>query len=509
MSGLSLFLDGLVTSLQPMNLIAVAVGAILGTIVGVLPGFGPVSAVALLVPLSFQMSPQTALIMMAGVYYGAMYGGSTTSILLNVPGESASVVTCIDGHQLALKGRAGSALGISAIGSFLAGTFGVVVLMVLAPLLSRVAIVFQPPEYFALMVMALIAASSLSEGSLLKALISLAAGLMMGTIGIDLQTGTTRFTLGFPELLDGIEFLVVGLGLFAVSEVLALSMESGALAKRITVTTPYPTWKDLRQSWKAMSRGTLVGTFFGLLPGAGLITSPFVAYSLEKRVSSRPEEFGHGAIEGVASPEAANNAAASAGFVPLLTLGLPGSATMALLLGVFIMWGVQPGPMLIPKHPEIFWPLVASMYMGNIMLLILNLPLVPLFAHILDMPRPLLLPVILVFSIIGVYAMDSRMFDVWLLFGFGVLGFFMRLYQFPAAPMIMALVLGPLMENAMRQSLMMSNGNPMVFVTRPVALAVFIVAAIFLALPVIRAWMAHGSTDQGRLPPENGKPPSI
>ncbi|MBP1732331.1 MAG: tripartite tricarboxylate transporter permease, partial [Deltaproteobacteria bacterium] len=346
MGSLSLFLNGLGMAFQPMNLLAVAVGAILGTVVGVLPGFGPVSAVALLVPLSFHMSPQTALIMMAGVYYGSMYGGSTTSILLNVPGESASVVTCIDGHQLALKGRAGSALGISAIGSFLAGTFGVVVLMLLAPPLSQVAIAFQPPEYFALMILALVAASSLSEGPLVKSLISLTMGLIVSTIGIDLQTGTTRFTFGRPELLDGIEFLVAGLGLFAVSEVLALTMESGALAKRIAVKTPYPTLQDLRQSLWPMLRGTMVGTFFGLLPGAGLVTSPFVSYSLEKRVSRHPEEFGHGALEGVASPEAANNAAASAGFVPLLTLGLPGSATMALLLGVFIMWGVQPGPML-------------------------------------------------------------------------------------------------------------------------------------------------------------------
>ncbi|SDF45786.1 tripartite tricarboxylate transporter permease [Sporolituus thermophilus] len=486
-STLSMFLAGLQLACQPENLLAVAVGCIVGTMIGVLPGVGPVSAVALLVPLSFGLPPATALIMMAGVYYGAMYGGSTTSILLNAPGESASVVTCIDGHKLALKGRAGSALGVAAIGSFIAGTLGVIVLMFLAPPLSQLAIAFQPPEYFALMVLALVASTSLGEGSLVKALISMCVGLAIGTIGQDVQTGTLRFTFGSSELVDGIDFLVAALGLFALSEVLSESVEPHALAKRIPFKSPYPTWQDLKRSFGAMLRGSGLGIFFGLLPGAGLITSPFVSYSVEKQLSKHPEEFGEGAIEGVAGPESANNGAAAAGFVPLLTLGLPGSATMALLLGIFMMWGIQPGPLLIPQHPEMFWSLVASMYVGNVMLLILNLPMVPLFAKIIDIPKPLLLPMILVFAFIGVYSVNSSTFDLWLVLAFGVMGFLMRLYRFPAAPLVMSLVLGPLMEKALRQGLTMSNGNPLIFFERPIALGVFILAAIFLCIPLVKA----------------------
>ncbi|HHW01412.1 MAG TPA: tripartite tricarboxylate transporter permease [Thermoanaerobacterales bacterium] len=487
MSTLSMFLNGLQVAVQPVNLLAVAIGALLGTVIGVLPGVGPVSAVALLVPLSFGMRPETALIMMAGVYYGAMYGGSTTSILLNAPGESASVVTCIDGHELAKKGRAGSALGVAAIGSFIAGTLGVIVLMFLAPPLSRVAIAFQPPEYFALMILALVASTSLGEGSLIKALISMCMGLIIGTVGQDIQTGTVRFTFGNNELLDGIDFLVAALGLFALSEVLSESVEPNTLVTRIPFKSPYPTLQDLKQSFWAMIRGSAIGIFFGLLPGAGLITSPFVSYSVEKQLSKHPEEFGKGAIEGVAGPESSNNGAASAGFVPLLTLGLPGSATMALLLGVFMMWGIQPGPLLIPNHPQMFWSLIASMYVGNIMLLILNLPMVPLFAKIIDIPKPLLLPMIFIFSFIGVYSINNSTLDLWLLLGFGVLGFLMRLYHFPAGPLVMALVLGPLMERAMRQSLTMSNGNPAIFVERPISLAVLILALFFLSIPFLRA----------------------
>ncbi|HMM19752.1 MAG TPA: tripartite tricarboxylate transporter permease [Selenomonadales bacterium] len=485
-STLTMFLHGLQVAVQPENLLAVAIGAIVGTAIGVLPGVGPVSAVALLVPLSFGLSPTTALIMMAGVYYGAMYGGSTTSILLNAPGESASVVTCIDGHKLALKGRGGSALGVAAIGSFIAGTLGVIVLMLLAPPLSRMAIAFQPPEYFALMILALVAATTMGEGKLVKALISMSIGLCIGTVGQDIQTGTIRYTFGVSELLDGIDFLVAALGLFALSEVIWETVEPNALVTRINVKSPYPTLQDLKESMGAMLRGSGIGIFFGLLPGAGLITSPFVSYSVEKQLSKHPEEFGQGALKGVAGPESANNGAASAGFVPLLTLGLPGSSTMALLLGIFMMWGVQPGPLLISQNPEMFWGLVASMYVGNVMLLILNLPMVPLFAKIIDIPKPLLLPLIFVFSFIGVFAVNNSTLDLWLVLGFGVLGFFMRIYDFPAGPLVMSIVLGPLMERAMRQALTMSNGDPLIFVERPVAVGVLVVAVLFLIIPLLR-----------------------
>lgn len=491
MDTLSMLLNGLSVALQPSNLIAVTVGVLAGTAVGVLPGIGPITAVALLIPLTFGVDPTTAIILMAGVYYGAMYGGSTTSILLNTPGESSSVVTCLDGYQLALKGRAGSALGVAAIGSFIAGTLGIVLLMFLAPALGQAAVAFGPPEYFALMVLGLLATASFGEGSMTKALISMCAGLVVGTVGVDLQTGTARFTFGNAELLDGIDFLVVALGLFAWAEVLWESVRPEVLARRIPIKNPYPTRADLKQSGGAMARGGLVGFLLGILPGVGASTASFITYGVEKQISRHPEEFGKGAIEGVAAPESANNGAATGALVPLLTLGLPGSGTTAVMLGALMMFGIQPGPLLIPNHPDLFWGLVASMYIGNVMLLVLNLPLVPLFARILDIPKPILLPIVIVLSFIGVYAVNNSQLDLLLLFGFGILGFLMRVYEFPAPPMVLALVLGPLLEQAMRQALGMSRGDPSIFVTRPISLVVLVLAVLFLLYPWVRKFLAR------------------
>ena len=489
---------GFAVALEPLNLLLVAAGVLAGTVVGVLPGIGPISAVALLIPMTFKLPAVSAIIAMAGVYYGAMYGGSTTSILLKTPGEASSVVTTLDGYELARQGRAGSALGVAAIGSFIAGTLGIVLLMIGGPPLGRVALAFQPPEYFALMLLGLTATASFAEGSTVKALISMLVGLALGTIGIDLQTGTARFTFGNAELLDGVEFLVVALGLFAVAEVLWEVLHPDPLGQHIPIRTPYPTREDLRQSWRSMLRGGLVGFLLGVLPGVGASTSSFIVYSLEKQLSRHPERFGRGAIEGVAAPESANNAAASGAMVPLLTLGLPGSATTAVMLGALMIHGIQPGPLLIPQHPELFWGLVASMYIGNVMLLVLNLPLVPLFARILDIPKPFLLAGVVALSFIGVYAVNNSVLDLVMLLGFGVLGVLMRIYRFPAAPMVLAVVLGPLMEQSMRQALMMSRGSPAIFFTRPISLVVLVLATLLLSVPVwqlrrARAREGHGA----------------
>ncbi|WP_324716610.1 tripartite tricarboxylate transporter permease [Carboxydochorda subterranea] len=497
MDVLSMLGHGFSVALQPINLLLVSLGVIAGTVVGVLPGIGPISAVALLIPMTFKLPAVSAIIAMAGVYYGAMYGGSTTSILLKTPGEASSVVTTFDGYELARQGRAGSALGVAAIGSFIAGTLGVVLMMVGGPPLGRLALAFQPPEYFALMLLGLTATASFAEGSVAKALISMLVGLALGTIGIDLQTGTTRFTFGNPELLDGVEFLVVALGLFAIAEVLWEVVQPETLAQRIPVKTPYPTREDLRQSWRPMLRGGLIGFLLGVLPGVGASTSSFIVYSIEKQVSKHPERFGRGAIEGVAAPESANNGAASGAMVPLLTLGLPGSATTAVMLGALMIHGIQPGPLLIPQHPEIFWGLVASMYIGNVMLLILNLPLVPLFARILDIPKPLLLAAVVALSFIGVYAINNSLLDLLMLIAFGVLGFVMRVYRFPAAPMVLAIVLGPLMEQTMRQAMMMSRGNPSIFFTRPLSLVVLVLSALLLLVPMMRRRRAPASLPSG------------
>jgi len=494
MEMLTNLMQGFAVALEPMNLLWCFIGVFLGTIVGILPGLGPSATVALLLPLATQMNPTAGIIMMSGIYYGAKYGGSTTSILLNVPGESASVVTCLDGFEMARNGRAGPALGIAAIASFIAGTIGVVLLMLVAPPVAEFALRFGPPEYFALMAFGLSMVVLLAGKSMLKALLSMFVGLWLATVGIDMFTDTERYTFDQIELFDGVQFVVVAIGTFAIGEVLA---NLGNNDKQQMFKVPkglrnlMPNWQDIKDSRFAFLNGSLVGFFVGVLPGAGSTIASFVSYGIEKAVSKRPEKFGTGVVEGVAAPEAANNSETGGALVPLMTLGIPGSATTAILLAAFILWGLRPGPLLIQDHPEIFWGLVASMYIGNIMLLILNLPLVPAFAQILKLPGYVLYPMIMGISIIGVYSVDQRLLDTWLVAFFGLLGYLMRKVDYPAAPLILGLVLGDLMENAVRQSLMMSQGDISILYTRPLALVILVMTAAVLIGPLFRqvaAW---------------------
>jgi len=496
-------MHGFSVALEPMNLLWCFIGVFFGTVVGVLPGLGPSATVALLLPLTLQMNPTAGIIMMSGIYYGAKYGGSTTSILLNVPGESASVVTCLDGFAMARNGRAGPALGIAAISSFIAGTVGVVLLMLVAPPIAEFALRFGPPEYFALMALGLSMVVLLAGKSMIKALLSMFVGLWCATIGIDLFTDGARFTFGRIELMDGVNFVVVAIGTFAVGEVLA---NLGAQTSGQNFTVPnglrnlLPNWQDMKDCRFAFLNGSLVGFFVGVLPGAGSTIASFVSYGIEKAVSRHPERFGTGAVEGVAAPEAANNSETGGALVPLLTLGIPGSGTTAVLLAALILWGLKPGPLLIQDNPQMFWGLVASMYIGNVILLILNLPLVPLFAQILRLPGYVLYPVILGVSIIGVYSVDQTLLDVWLVVGFGVLGYLMRRLDYPAAPLILGLVLGDLMENAVRQSLMMSNGDVAILYSRPLAATMLLFAAAILVGPSFRqinSWRLKAAEQEG------------
>jgi len=481
--------QGFAIALEPLNLFWCFLGVVLGTIVGLLPGLGPSATVALLLPLATQMNPTSGLIMLAGIYYGAKYGGSTTAILLNVPGESASVVTCLDGFEMARKGRAGPALGIAAIASFVAGTIGVVLLMLVAPPVAEFALRFGPPEYFALMALGLSMVVLLAGKSMIKALLSMLVGLGLATVGIDLFTDGERYTFEQIELMDGVHFVVAAIGLFAIGEVLAnLRPADGMQQFRVPkgLRNLLPNWQDLMDCRFAFLNGSLVGFFIGVLPGAGSTIASFVSYGVEKAVSRRKEQFGTGVIEGVAAPEAANNSETGGALVPLLTLGIPGSATTAILLAAFILWGMRPGPLLIQDHPDIFWGLVASMYIGNVMLLIFNLPLVPLFAQILRLPAHILYSGILGISIVGVYSVDHRLFDVWLVTAFGLLGYLMRRLEYPAAPLLLGLVLGDLMENAVRQSLMMSNGDVSILFSRPLAATMLLFTAAILIGPLFR-----------------------
>jgi len=487
---------GFAVALTPVNLFWCFVGVILGTVVGVLPGLGPAATIAMLLPLTLKMDHTTAIIALAGIFYGARYGGSTTSILLNIPGESSSVVTCLDGYQMARKGRAGAALGISAIASFIAGTVGVVGLMLIAPPLARFALRFAPPEYFALMVLGLAMVVFLAGDSMVKALLAMLVGLWIATIGTDLFTGESRFTFGQAKLLGGVDFIAATVGVFAIGEVLVnLESKGGAelfkLAKGLR--NLLPTLQDLKDCRFAFLNGSIIGFFVGALPGAGATVASFLSYGLEKAVSRHPEKFGTGVIEGVAAPEGANNADASGALVPLLTLGIPGGNTTAILLGGLILWGYRPGPLLIQEHPELFWGLVASMYIGNVLLLILNLPLVPLFAQILRLPYFILYPLIVGISIVGVYSVNNSLFDVWVMSLFGLLGYLMRKLDFPAAALILGIVLGDGLERALRQSLMMSQGDLTILVNRPISGTLLAVAALVLCLPVlrkVRSWRA-------------------
>jgi putative tricarboxylic transport membrane protein len=481
-------MQGFAVALQPANLLWCLVGVALGTVVGIMPGLGPPATVAMLLPLTMLMNPGSAMIMLAGIYYGAKYGGSTTSILLNVPGESASVVTCLDGYQMARKGRAGAALGIAAIASFIAGTVGVVGLMLVAPPLARMALAFSSPEYFALMALGLAMVVLLAGRSMVKALLAMLVGLWLAGVGTDLFTQTSRFTFGRLELLSGIDFAVVAIGVFAVGEVLA-SMGRRDAAQSLPVPKGWrnllPTAQDLKDSRFAFANGSIIGFLIGVLPGAGSTIASFISYGLEKAVSRRPQEFGKGVVEGVAAPEGANNAETGGALIPMLTLGIPGSSTTAILLAALVLWGFKPGPLFIPENPALFWGLVASMYMGNLMLLVLNFPLVPLFAQVLRAPVYVLFPLILGISLVGVHSTSGSLFDVWLLAAFGLGGYLMRKLDYPSAPLILGFVLGAPLERALRQSLMMSDGSLSILVSRPVPAVMLSLAVLILLIPLI------------------------
>src|SRR5213075_1092018 len=441
---------------------------------------------AMLLPLTALMNPAGAIIMLAGIYYGAKYGGSTTSILMNVPGESASVVTCLDGYQMAKKGRAGAALGIAAIASFVAGTVGVLGLMLVAPPLARFALAFSSPEYFGLMALGLAMVVLLAGRSMAKALLAMLVGLWIDGIGTDLFTSTSRFTFDRMELLSGIDFVVVAIGIFAIGEVLA-NMEAREEPQMLPVPKGVrnllPTMQDLRDCRFAFAQGSVIGFLVGVLPGAGSTIASFISYGVEKAFSRRREEFGTGVIEGVAAPEGANNSETGGALVPLLTLGIPGSGTTAVLLAALVLWGFRPGPLFISENPSLFWGLVASMYIGNVMLLVLNLPLVPLFAQVLRTPDYVLYPLIIGISIVGVYSASGSLFDVSLVVGFGMLGYLMRKLDYPSAPLILGLVLGGAMERALRQSLMMSEGHLSILVARPISAAILLGALLILLIP--------------------------
>ena len=474
---------GFSVALSPPILFYAFVGCVIGTLVGVLPGVGPLAGISLLLPATFGLDATRAIVMLAGIYYGAMYGGSTTSILMRIPGEAASVMTCIDGYAMTQQGRAGPALAIAAIGSFVAGTLGVVGLMLLAPTLATFALRFGPPEYTALYVLGLLVLAYMSSGSMLKSLAMAALGLLLGMIGIDQMTGYFRYAYGVVELGDGLGVVPVAVGLFGIAEILATA------GQPTPPTVIKPKLRELlpsRQEWREANwpiwRGTVLGFFIGILPGSAHIISSFVSYAVEKRVSRRPEEFGHGAVAGVAGPESANNSATSGAMVPMLALGVPSGPIPAVMLAAIMVHGVAPGPLLIQQQPALFWGFIASMYVGNVMLLILNLPLVGLFVNILRVPYPYLYPAILVFATLGVYAVNNSVVDVWIMLATGVLGWVLRKLDFETAPVVLGVVLAPLLELSLRQSLAMSDGRYGIFVQRPIAATLLAVGAALVLL---------------------------
>ena len=481
---------GFGVALTPFNIVLAVAGVIVGTLIGALPGIGPTSGVALLLPLTFGMPPTSAIILLCSMYAGSMYGGTITSVLINTPGESASVVTCIDGYQMALQGRAGPALGAAAIGSFVAGTLGVVFLMTMAPLLARWALSFGPPETFALMLLGLTTVTGLTGESALKGYISMVLGLMLAMVGFDIVSGDARFAFGIPEMTDGVDFLPVAIGLFGLGEVLAGAQGAtrmDVLNARYGIRDVMLTATDWARSRWAIARGTVLGFFIGVLPGAGPTVASFLAYTLEKKVSRHPEEFGHGAIEGVAGPEAANNAASAGAMVPMLTLGIPGSATTAIMLGGLMMWGLRPGPLLFEKNPDFVWGLIASLYLANVLLLILNIAFIPAFVRALRVPYSILMALIVVFCITGAYAQSNKLWDVGQMLVFGVVGYVMRKLDFSPAALVLALVLGPLAERALRQSLIISDAGVLIFFTRPISGVLIVLALAAAVVPAARA----------------------
>jgi len=479
---------GFQAALTPANLLYCFVGVLVGTLVGVLPGLGPAATVAMLMPASFVLPPVSALIMLAGIYYGAQYGGSTTSILVNLPGEASSVVTTLDGYQMALQGRAGSALATAAIGSFFAGTVSTLVIALFAPPLAAVALSFGPAEYFSLMVLGLVASVVLARGSLAKAIGMILFGLLLGLAGTDVNSGTQRFTFGIQELSDGVGFVTVAMGMFGVGEII-LNLEREGAATRIVqrITSLMPTREDFRRMIAPILRGTLLGSFLGILPGGGALLASFAAYSVEKKLSSHGAEFGTGAIEGIAAPESANNAGAQASFIPMLTLGIPTSPVMALMIGAMIIQGIQPGPTVMTEQPVLFWGAIVSMWIGNLFLLVLNLPLVGIWVRLCMVPYHLLYPAILVFCAIGVYSLSNSEFDLSLMALFGLLGYLFAKLECEPAPMLLGLILGPMMEEYLRRALLLSRGDPTIFLRRPISITILLIAVVALVAAVLPA----------------------
>ncbi len=479
---------GFNVALSLQNLLYCFIGCLVGTLIGVLPGIGPMATIAMLLPITFNVPPVAAMIMLAGIYYGAMYGGSTTSILVNLPGETASVVTCIDGYQMARQGRAGPALAIAAVGSFFAGCVCTVIIALFGPPLAEIALKFGSPEYFSLMLMGLVTAAVLAHGDMAKSLAMVVLGLLLGIVGSDVDSGVKRFCFGFYELADGIGVVVIAVGVFAVAEIVSNLGET--LSREIfasEVKNLFPTKEDMKESFGAILRGTGIGAFFGVLPGTTPSIASFSSYMLEKKVAKNPESFGHGAIQGVAGPESANNADAQCKFIPMLTLGIPASGTMALMLGALMIQGITPGPQVMTQKPDLFWGLIASMWLGNLMLVVLNLPLIGMWVALLKVPYRMLFPAIMVFCGIGIYSVNTSSFDIYLMVIFGILGIAWRVLDCSPIPLMLGFVLGPMMEENMRRALQVSEGDPSVFVTRPISLAFIIATALILIVMVLPA----------------------
>jgi putative tricarboxylic transport membrane protein len=483
---------GFGVALQPLNLLYCFAGVLVGTLVGVLPGVGPVAGLSLLLPLSFKAPAEAAIILLAGIYYGSMYGGSTTSILVNVPGEAASIVTALDGHRMAQQGRAGPALGMAAIASFIAGTLALAGLTLLAPALARLAVTFGPAEYFSLMLLGLTVLAYLTQGPIGKAILMAAIGIVLGLIGLDPVSALPRLTFDRLELVDGVGIVPVVVGMFGFAEILAAIQQRATKSLAAArISGLMPTRDDWRRSAWPITRGSLLGFVLGILPGGGAVIASFLAYGVEKRLSKTPERFGKGAIEGVAAPEAANNAAAGGAFIPLLTLGIPPNVIMAILLSAFIVQGIQPGPLLMVQRPDLFWGVVCSMYIGNVVLLILNLPLVGIWVKLLRIPDVILYPLIMLFCVIGVYATSGSIFDVYLMIGFGVFAHLLRMFDYEPAPLVLGYVLGPLLEINLRKALIIANGDWMFFLSRPISATILVLVVLVLASALIPAWNAY------------------
>ncbi len=476
---------GFGVAFQWWNLFYALVGVMLGTLIGVLPGIGPTATIAMLLPITFSLSPITALIMLAGIYYGSQYGGSTTAILVNIPGEVSSVVTCLDGYQMARQGRAGPALAAAAIGSFFAGCVATLVVSMFAPPLAEVALKLGPSEYFSLMVLGLASAVVLAHGSLIKAIEMVLLGLLLGLVGTDVNTGVRRFTFGIPELVDGVGFVAVVMGLFGIAEIVTNVEMKHRKVLSSKIGRLMPSNEDFRRVWQPILRGTVLGTVLGILPGGGAMLSSFGSYTLEKKVSKYGHEFGKGAIEGVAGPEAANNAGAQTSFIPMLTLGIPSNAVMALMIGAMMIQGIAPGPQVVSKNPELFWGLIASMWIGNVMLVILNLPLIGMWVRLLIVPYRILYPAILVFMVVGGYSLSNSRFDVMLMAIFGILGYVFVKLECEPAPLILAFILGPLMEENLRRAMLMARGDPIACFMQPISASMLIAAIILLGIVLV------------------------